>query len=115
MTLGPFHAYALVLNVNITFTVLRSCFSFGFFPPPPLAPHSSLFTSSRTITWGGAIFAPLVTGWFKVLNKVPMKNKVKGTVIRVALDQLISAPIMITGESRHTVAGSRTEPHRSGN
>lgn len=51
----------------------------------------------RTVIWGGGIYAPVVTVWFRVLDRIPIKNKVAGTVTRVALDQLVSAPIVLTG------------------
>lgn len=43
-------------------------------------------------------FAPAVTTWFQVLNKVPMTNKLKGTAIRVGLDQFVSAPVVLSCE-----------------
>ncbi|GMK54354.1 hypothetical protein CspeluHIS016_0109400 [Cutaneotrichosporon spelunceum] len=52
--------------------------------------------TGRIVTWGGAFFAPAVTAWFQVLNKVPMTNKVKGTAIRVVLDQFVAAPIVLS-------------------
>lgn len=56
------------------------------------------FAHRRIVVWGGVFFAPVVSGWFQLLNRVPMKNKFKGTAIRVALDQLVSAPVVLTGE-----------------
>ncbi|CAK9786375.1 hypothetical protein CC85DRAFT_273381 [Cutaneotrichosporon oleaginosum] len=52
--------------------------------------------TGRTVTWGGAFYAPVATAWFQVLNKVPMTNKIKGTAIRVGLDQFVAAPIVLS-------------------
>ncbi|BEI81247.1 hypothetical protein CcaverHIS002_0204070 [Cutaneotrichosporon cavernicola] len=52
--------------------------------------------TGRIVTWGGVFFAPAVTAWFQVLNKVPMTNMVKGTAIRVGLDQFVAAPIVLS-------------------
>lgn len=54
--------------------------------------------TGRLVIWGGAIYAPVVTTWFRVLERIPIKNKVTGTITRVALDQLVSAPIVLTGK-----------------
>jgi protein Mpv17 len=34
--------------------------------------------------------------WFKVLQKLPVKNKVAATVTRVGLDQFVFAPVILS-------------------
>ncbi|CED82740.1 protein sym1 [Phaffia rhodozyma] len=52
--------------------------------------------TGRIVLWGGGLFAPVVTQWFKILEKVPIKNKVAATATRVGLDQFVFAPIVLT-------------------
>jgi hypothetical protein len=53
--------------------------------------------TGRIVVWGGGIFAPVVTQWFKVLQKVQLGNAVATTAARVALDQFLCAPVVVTG------------------
>lgn len=53
---------------------------------------------SRIVVWGGGIFAPAVTVWFRQLEKLPIKAKWPGAFARMALDQLVFAPIVLSGE-----------------
>jgi len=55
---------------------------------------------SRIVIWGGGIFAPAVGAWFRVLEKIPIQNKLGVTVARVALDQLVAAPVVLSSECR---------------
>ncbi|GHJ88903.1 hypothetical protein NliqN6_5305 [Naganishia liquefaciens] len=53
--------------------------------------------TARMSTWGGLGFGPIVTVWFKVLQKnVNFNSKVATTVARVGLDQLVAAPVIIS-------------------
>lgn len=53
--------------------------------------------TGRIVVWGGGIFAPVITQWFKVLQKVQLGNTVATTATRVALDQFLCAPVVVTG------------------
>lgn len=44
------------------------------------------------------MFAPVVSVWFRVLERIPIKNKIGVTVARVAADQLIAAPTILSSE-----------------
>lgn len=77
----------------------------------PTAGHHRLCRSSRMVIWGGGIFAPYATTWFKFLEGLPIKGKVATTVTRVALDQLVAAPVVLSGGSR--VAQRCTALHSS--
>ena len=52
---------------------------------------------SRIIIWGGGIFAPAVTGWFNLLNKVPIQHKWGSALVKTGLDQFAFAPIALSG------------------
>ena len=54
---------------------------------------------SRIIIWGGIIFAPAVTGWFNLLNKVPIQSKWPSALVKTGLDQFAFAPIALSGMS----------------
>ncbi|APA06706.1 hypothetical protein SS1G_04706 [Sclerotinia sclerotiorum 1980 UF-70] len=50
--------------------------------------------TGRMALYGGAIFGPIATNWFKFLqNKVVLKNKNLEMAARVAADQCIVAPL----------------------
>ncbi|WVQ86057.1 protein SYM1 [Cryptococcus sp. DSM 104549] len=53
--------------------------------------------TARIVTWGGLLFAPAVTVWFRALERIPIKNKIAGTVARVGLDQFAFAPCVLSG------------------
>ncbi|WOO78799.1 Protein SYM1 [Vanrija pseudolonga] len=59
--------------------------------------NHDLARTGRIVIWGAGIFAPLVTVWLRALDKIPIKNKIAGTITRVAADQLIAAPTFLTG------------------
>lgn len=52
----------------------------------------------RIVTWGGGIFAPAVTVWFRQLEKLPIRSKWPAAIARTALDQFAFAPIVVSGE-----------------
>lgn len=54
---------------------------------------------SRIIIWGGIIFAPAVTGWFNLLNKVPIQSKWPSALVKTGLDQFAFAPVALSGMS----------------
>ncbi|KAL1409852.1 Protein required for ethanol metabolism [Vanrija albida] len=59
--------------------------------------NHDLARTGRIVVWGAGIFAPLVTVWLRALDKIPIKNKLAGTITKVAADQLIAAPTFLTG------------------
>ncbi|KAI0160570.1 hypothetical protein GGR57DRAFT_387247 [Xylariaceae sp. FL1272] len=55
-----------------------------------------LVRTGRMFAYGGAVFGPAATTWFKILSKkVVLPNKNAEIVARVACDQLIFAPTFI--------------------
>ncbi|KAJ6151710.1 hypothetical protein N7470_006838 [Penicillium chermesinum] len=53
--------------------------------------------TGRMALYGGAVFGPLATGWFGVLQRhVVLKGTTATTVARVAADQLFFAPAQLT-------------------
>lgn len=56
--------------------------------------------SSRIVAWGGLLFAPTVTVWFRTLERyfpTPTKGSIWPAVAkRVALDQFVFAPCILT-------------------
>ncbi len=59
---------------------------------------------SRIVTWGGLVFAPIVTVWFRTLERVPIKGRWPATIARVGLDQFVFAPFILTGECHSVVS-----------
>ena len=57
-------------------------------------------TFSRIVVWGGGIFAPAVTVWFRTLERIPIRAKWPGAIARMSLDQFLFAPFVLTGECR---------------
>ncbi|KAJ9116179.1 hypothetical protein QFC20_000859 [Naganishia adeliensis] len=56
-----------------------------------------LARTARMSAWGGLGFGPIVTVWFKFLQKnVNFGSKAATTVARVGLDQLVAAPVIIS-------------------
>ncbi|WVQ95538.1 protein SYM1 [Kwoniella sp. CBS 9459] len=53
--------------------------------------------TARIVVWGGGIFAPVVTVWFRTLERLPIKSKWPATFARVGLDQFVFAPIVLSG------------------
>lgn len=53
--------------------------------------------TARIVIWGGGIFAPVVTVWFRFLQSLPIANKTLATATRVGLDQFVMAPSILTG------------------
>ncbi|ORY29640.1 protein SYM1 [Naematelia encephala] len=53
--------------------------------------------TGRIVAWGGGVFAPVVSVWFRVLERVPIKSKWPGAIVRMSLDQFIAAPFVLTG------------------
>jgi hypothetical protein len=47
--------------------------------------------------WGGGIFAPAVTVWFRTLESIKMRNTLVQTATRVGLDQFVFAPCVLSG------------------
>lgn len=55
-----------------------------------------LARTGRMFAYGGAVFGPAATTWFKILSKrVVLQNKNAEILARVACDQLIFAPTFI--------------------
>ncbi|EIW69794.1 hypothetical protein TREMEDRAFT_29813 [Tremella mesenterica DSM 1558] len=52
--------------------------------------------TGRIVIWGGAFFAPAVTIWFRVLEKVPIKSKLPAAMTKACLDQFIAAPTVLS-------------------
>ncbi|ROT39924.1 hypothetical protein SODALDRAFT_332072 [Sodiomyces alkalinus F11] len=60
------------------------------------AKNHDMARTGRMALYGGTIFGPAATTWFKFLARnVVMKNKTAETAARVACDQLIFAPTFI--------------------
>jgi len=53
--------------------------------------------TARIVTWAGGIYAPLVTVWFRTLERIPIKSKWPGALVRTGLDQFAFAPFILTG------------------
>ncbi|WVR08505.1 protein SYM1 [Kwoniella sp. DSM 27419] len=53
--------------------------------------------TARIVIWGGGIFAPAVTVWFRTLERLPIRSKWPATFARVGLDQFVFAPFVLTG------------------
>ncbi|GKT41671.1 protein sym-1 [Colletotrichum spaethianum] len=52
--------------------------------------------TARMFLYGGAIFGPIATNWFKFLqHNIVLKNKNAEILARVAVDQGVFAPVMI--------------------
>lgn len=64
---------------------------------PPQGSKHDLVRTGRIVVWGGGLFAPAITQWFKVLQKVNLGNAVTTTAARVGLDQFLCAPVVVTG------------------
>ena len=47
--------------------------------------------------WGGGLFAPAVTVWFRTLETIKMRNPIVQTATRVGLDQFVFAPCVLSG------------------
>ncbi|RXK41795.1 hypothetical protein M231_01030 [Tremella mesenterica] len=52
--------------------------------------------TGRIVIWGGAFFAPAVTIWFRVLEKVPITSKLPAAMTKACLDQFIAAPTVLS-------------------
>ncbi|RSH87741.1 Protein required for ethanol metabolism [Apiotrichum porosum] len=52
--------------------------------------------TGRIVIWGGGCFAPFATTWFRFLQNLPIKSKIPATITRVALDQTVAAPIVLS-------------------
>lgn len=53
--------------------------------------------NSRIVMWGGGLFAPAVTVWFRTLETIKMRNPIVQTATRVGLDQFVFAPCVLSG------------------
>ena len=53
-------------------------------------------TSRRIVVWGGGMFAPFVTVWFKTLERVPIKGKTPAALTKACLDQFVAAPAVLS-------------------
>ncbi|EKD04539.1 hypothetical protein A1Q2_01111 [Trichosporon asahii var. asahii CBS 8904] len=53
--------------------------------------------TGRIVLWGAGIFSPAVTVWFRYLDRLPGRGTIPGTALRVACDQLIASPTVLTG------------------
>lgn len=53
--------------------------------------------TARIVMWGGGIFAPAVTVWFRTLERIKFKSAIATTAARVGLDQFAFAPTVLTG------------------
>lgn len=62
----------------------------------PFKGNYDYFRTLRLGLYGGAIFAPIMSVWFKTLEKVPGKPGSLGNVLgKVAADQALAAPNML--------------------
>ncbi|KAJ5273782.1 Mpv17/PMP22 [Penicillium angulare] len=53
--------------------------------------------TGRMALYGGAVFGPVATGWYRVLqNHIVFKSTAVTTVARVAADQFAFAPVQLT-------------------
>ena len=62
------------------------------------------------MTWGGGIFAPALTVWFRALERVPVKGKWPAALVRTGLDQFAFAPLVITGKLQPSACLYRLYP-----
>jgi len=53
--------------------------------------------TGRITIWGGGCFAPAVTVWFRVLQRIPIQSKWPAAIVRTGLDQFGFAPVIISG------------------
>ncbi|KAF8607380.1 hypothetical protein BDV93DRAFT_520258 [Ceratobasidium sp. AG-I] len=51
--------------------------------------------TARLGAYGGAVFAPIVVKWYKVLDQIPIKSRPALVASRVALDQFVFAPFAV--------------------
>jgi len=51
--------------------------------------------TARLTFYGGAMFGPIVTKWYQLLNRLQFQTATKATVYRVTLDQGVLAPGII--------------------
>jgi len=51
--------------------------------------------TARLTFYGGALFGPIFTKWYQLLNRIQFPSITKATVYRVALDQGIATPIHV--------------------
>ncbi|KAI9633587.1 uncharacterized protein MKK02DRAFT_38245 [Dioszegia hungarica] len=58
--------------------------------------NHDLARTGRIVLWGGGLYAPFVTGWFNVLQRVQLGNKYATTAARVGLDQFLIAPTVLS-------------------
>lgn len=54
-----------------------------------------IIRTSRLAFYGGAIFAPIVMPWFRVLERIQYTSRVLTTATRVAADQFVAAPCLV--------------------
>ncbi len=85
-------------------------------PTPSRSRHANplivLFWHSRIITWGGGVFAPAVTVWFRALERIPIKSRWPAALVRTGLDQFAFAPFVVSGPSNtsHAVGTKLLRP-----
>jgi len=48
--------------------------------------------TGRVMFYGGAVFGPIFTKWYQLLNKIQFPNAAKAAICRVVIDQSIQAP-----------------------
>jgi len=51
--------------------------------------------TARLAGYGGFVFAPLGTRWFKTLDFIQLKNRGLTTFLKLSIDQLVAAPTML--------------------
>ncbi|MBW0479679.1 hypothetical protein O181_019394 [Austropuccinia psidii MF-1] len=51
--------------------------------------------TARLASYGGFVFAPLGTRWFKTLDFIQFKNRGLSNLVKLSLDQLVAAPTML--------------------
>ncbi|KAG0152603.1 hypothetical protein CROQUDRAFT_70851 [Cronartium quercuum f. sp. fusiforme G11] len=49
----------------------------------------------RLASYGGLVFAPLGTRWYKTLEFIKMKNPTTSSALKIGLDQFVAAPTML--------------------
>ncbi|KAJ5621871.1 hypothetical protein N7528_005103 [Penicillium herquei] len=53
--------------------------------------------TGRMALYGGAVFGPVATGWYRILQRhVVMKSTISTAAARVAADQIVFAPTQLT-------------------
>ncbi|KIY69563.1 hypothetical protein CYLTODRAFT_225662 [Cylindrobasidium torrendii FP15055 ss-10] len=54
-----------------------------------------LARTARLAFYGGAIFGPPITKWFQFLGRIQSKSPLRGTFVKVWLDQAVMAPMAV--------------------